>query len=71
MSSDGNLVSKEDHEMNYILQKWNKKQSKDNRELLVKALEDFKKDEKYKPHNRESFYKYCEDKKIVKKLEDV
>ncbi len=69
MAKDRDMISKEDHELNYVLSKWNKRQTKGNREILAKALTDFKKDAKFKPHNRENFYKYCTSKKVKGKLE--
>ena len=69
MASDRDLVSSEDHELNYLLQKWEKKQSKENREKLAGELKKFKSDDEYKPHNRENFYKYVEDKNIKDILE--
>ena len=69
MASDRDLVSTEDHEINYLLKKWNKKESKKNREILISELKKFKKDAKYKPHFRKNFYKYVGDNKIEKKLE--
>ena len=70
MPSDRDLVSSEDHEINYLLRKWDKKQSKKNREILVGKLKDFKHDDSYAPHNRDSFYKYVDDKKVKDLLED-
>ena len=69
MASDRDLVSTEEHELNYLLQKWNKKQSKDNREELIKIIKAFKKDPDFKPHNRENFYLYIEKKSILPKLD--
>jgi|GEM_PF-55779 len=71
MASDRDLVSNEDHELNYLLQKWEKKQTKENREILSNCLKEFKSNEDYKPHNRENFYKYIDDKKIKKLLENA
>ncbi len=44
--------------MNYLLKKWNKKQSIENRKKLVKKLDEFNADKNYRTHNREDFYKY-------------
>jgi|GEM_PF-835997 len=71
MASDRDLVSSEDHEMNYLLRKWDKKQSKENRETLVEKLKEFKHDDDYQPHNRESFYKYVDDNDVKSLLEDA
>ncbi|HOJ49725.1 MAG TPA: hypothetical protein PKW55_02835 [Spirochaetota bacterium] len=69
MASDKDLVSKEEHELNYVLKKYNKRQTKENREKLVESLDNFNKDSNYKPHNRENFYKYIEEKGILSTLE--
>lgn len=57
--SDHNLVSQEDHELNYILRRYGFEQSKKNRERLSNMLKNFKKytlEEKNRPH----FYEYLE-----------
>lgn len=69
MAKDADLISTEEHELNYVLKKWDKKQSKANRETLTAALKAFNGDAAYKPHNRENFYKYADDKGIKPKLE--
>jgi len=69
MASDKDLISKEEHELNYVLKKWDKKQSAENREKLAAALDTFKADENFKPHNRENFYKYADEKNIKNDLE--
>ena len=70
--SDRNIVAcDEDHELDYILRKYGKRQTKDNREELRSACKAHKKDKSYKPANRESFYKYIADKKVLKKLENL
>ena len=69
MASDRDLISTEEHELNYVLKKWEKKQSIANREVLIDALKKFNADVNYKPHNRENFYKYADDKKIKGKLD--
>jgi|GEM_PF-764599 len=68
MASDRDLISTEEHELNYLLQKWDKKQSIENREALTKIIKDFKSDADFKPHNRENFYLYVEKKKVLSKL---
>jgi len=69
MASDRDFVSTEEHELNYILKKYEKRQSKENREKIVNALKDFKNNPEYKPHNRERFYSYLEEKEILSNLE--
>lgn len=70
MPKDSDLVSSQTHELNYLLKKWDKKQSRKNRDILKDVLKDFKADESYKPHTRGNFYKYVEDHDILKLLED-
>jgi len=71
MSADANLVSKEDHEIKYLLRKWKKKQSNKNMKILTEKLAHFKTLPKYKPHNRENFYKYINDFGVLDLLEDL
>ncbi len=52
------MISKEDHELNNLLRKWNKKQSIKNREKLIKKLDEFNADPNYRKSNREDFYRY-------------
>ena len=69
MPSDRDMISKEEHELNYVLQKFDKRQTIENREILEDALDDFKDDESYAPHNRESFYDYLESEDVLNDLE--
>lgn len=55
---DAEMISKEEHELNYLLKKWGKKQSIENREKLSKKLDEFNADPNYRTHNREDFYRY-------------
>ncbi|MBP7553002.1 MAG: OmpA family protein [Spirochaetes bacterium] len=70
MASDRDMISSEDHELNYVLRKWEKKQSIANREVLAGYLKDFKADDTFQPHNRENFYKYIDQKFLKSNLED-
>lgn len=70
MASDRDLISSEEHELNYVLKKWGKKQSVINREVLLKHFKEFKADAEWKPHNRENFYKYADSKNIKNNLVD-
>lgn len=70
MASDRDMISSEDHELNYVLRKWGKKQSIANREILADYLKDFKADDTFQPHNRENFYKYIDQKFLKSNLED-
>ena len=69
MASDRDLVSKEEHELNYLLTKWEKKQSIANRDILANVIDDFKADDSYSPHNREVFYQYVDDNDVISKFE--
>ncbi len=55
---DSEMISKEEHELNYLLRKWGRKQSKANRERLTKKLDEFNADPNYRNSNREDFYRY-------------
>ncbi len=55
---DSEMISKEEHELNYLLKKWSKKQSIGNREKLTKKLDEFNADPNYRKSNREDFYRY-------------
>ncbi len=58
MATDAELISKEEHELNYLLKKWDKKQSIANREKLTRKIDEFNADPNYRAHNREDFYAY-------------
>lgn len=62
LPSDAEMISKQPHELNYVLKKYNKRQTADNREKFVNLLDEFRADDGYKPHLREDFYRYIEDK---------
>jgi hypothetical protein len=70
--SDHNLVAcEDDSELNTVLRKFDKRQTNANQDTLRDACRAWKKDDHYTPHNRESFYKYLSDKKILPKLESA
>lgn len=58
MAQDAELISKEEHELNYLLKKWNKKQSISNREKLIQKIDEFNDHPNFRAHNREDFYNY-------------
>jgi hypothetical protein len=58
MTIDAEMISKEEHELNYLLKKWEKKQSIENRAKLVKKLDEFNADPNYRTSNRVDFYQY-------------
>lgn len=68
--SDKNLVSKEDHELETILKRYGKRTTEANKDILSEAIDDFKDDEHYSPHNRENFYLYLETSDYFARLED-
>ena len=69
MSTDKQLVSTQEHELNYLLEKWEKRKTAENRKILAEKIHEFKAVKSYAPHNRENFYKYVASKKIKKLLE--
>ena len=58
MAIDADLISKEEHELNYLLKKWGKKQSIANRENLIRKIDEFNANKNYRNSNREDFYNY-------------
>ena len=58
MADDASLISKEEHELNYLLRKWNKKQSIENRQKLADKVDEFNANSNYRTSNREDFYTY-------------
>jgi hypothetical protein len=68
--ADRDLVAcTEEHEMNTVLARFKKRQTAANRDTLQQACRSWKADAEYKPHNRDSFYQYLEDKQILRQLE--
>ncbi len=70
LPSDRDNISKQDHELNYVLKKYGKRQTKENREKLSDALDQFRKDDSYKTYFRDDFYDYVEKNDALKDLED-
>ncbi len=68
--SDSEQISKQDHELNYVLQKYGKRQTKENREKLSDALDAFRDDDDYTTYLRADFYKYVEAKDALSGLEN-
>ena len=58
MAIDAAKISKEEHELNYLLKKWKKKQSQSNRKKLAKKITEFNANKAYRTNNREDFYTY-------------
>jgi len=69
--TDAEIISTEDHELNYVLKKYGKRQTAANRKKFVTLLDEFKADAGYEPHLREQFYQYIEDKKAFDIMEDL
>ncbi|MBN1797891.1 MAG: OmpA family protein [Spirochaetales bacterium] len=67
---DRNFISHEKHELDYLLNKWDKAANKSNREILTDELKKYKADKDWAPHNRERFYEYVEAKGIKTLLAD-
>jgi len=68
MSTDRDLITKEDHELNYVLCKWGFQQIESNRELLKKELDEHKQSEFTR--SREGFYSFI-DIKYGNRLKDI
>ncbi len=69
--TDAEIISTEDHELNYVLKKYGKRSTAANREKFVTLLDEFKADTEYAPHLRVEFYKYLEDKNSFEIMEDL
>lgn len=69
--TDAEVISTEDHELNYVLKKYGKRQTAANRKKFVTLLDECKADAEYAPHLREQFYRYIEDKKAFDIMEDL
>ncbi len=68
MAEDRDIISNEEHELNYLLKKWGKKINSGNRQILSDALDKFKDDNSIENHNRENFYSFAEQNKITDSL---
>jgi hypothetical protein len=68
--SDRDRISKQDHELNYVLKKYGKRQTEDNRGKLSDALDLFLKDDSYETYLRDDFYNYVDKVDALKDLED-
>lgn len=67
--TDADFISKEGHELDYVLRKWKKRGTAANRALLVEALDRFNADQTWKPHTRAKFYEFAERDGLVGRLE--
>ncbi len=68
--SDREQISKQDHELDYVLKKYGKRQTQDNREKLSDALDTFRKDDSYETYLRADFYSYVEKNDALSDLEN-
>ena len=69
--TDAEIISTEDHELNYVLKKYGKRSTAANRKKFVTLLDEFKADADYAPHLRVEFYKYLEDKNAFDIMEEL
>ena len=69
--TDAEVISTEDHELNYVLKKYGKRSTAANRTKFVTLLDEFKADADYAPHLRVEFYKFIEDKKAFDIMEEL
>lgn len=68
-STDAKLISfSKDHEVAYLLRKHKKRITKANKDVLKAEGKKFKSMKSFKPHNRDSFYKYMKQYKVLSKL---
>ena len=68
--SDREQISKQDHELDYVLKKYGKRQTKDNRDKLSDALDLFLKDDSYETYLRADFYNHVEKNDALSGLEN-
>ncbi len=68
--ADSDLIAcNQDHELEYILRDKGKRQTNDNVEKMREACKAYKDDPEYKPHNRDNFLKYLDDRNILDEME--
>ncbi|MBN1242341.1 MAG: OmpA family protein [Spirochaetales bacterium] len=67
--TDADFISKEDHELDYVLRKWRKRGTAANRAVLVEALDRFNADKAWEPHTRAKFYEFAERDGLIGRLE--
>jgi len=67
--SDRDYISKEKHELDYVLRKWEKRTTQANRDLLSSALDQFAGDPANEPFTRDIFYSFAEKTGLIPKLE--
>ncbi len=67
--NDRDFISKEKHELDYVLRKWDKRTTQANRDMLSEALDLFSADAANEPFTRDLFYAFAEKTGLVAKLE--
>jgi len=67
--SDADFISKEKHELDYVLRKWEKRTTQANRDILANALDVFRKDKANSPFTRDIFYQWAERTGLKTKFE--
>jgi len=67
--SDKDFISKEEHELDYVLRKWGRSATQANRDKLIEALDRFHADQAYEPHTRARFYDFAEKTGLAATLE--
>ena len=66
--SDYKKVSKELHELNYILSKFGYRETKSNRDIMELIIDDFKGISSYSPHYHDDLYTYLKSAKATTQL---
>ncbi len=69
--TDADLISTEAHELNYVLKKYNMRQTAGNRDKFIALLDVFKADAAYAPHWRKEFYQFIEDKNAFDEMDSL
>lgn len=69
--ADSDFISKEQHELDYVLRKWGKRTTRANRTILEDALDRFSGDSAWAPFTRDLFYSYAEKTGLKAKLESA
>lgn len=67
--SDAQRISKEQHELDYVLRKWDRRTTKANRDILSVALDAFNSDESLSDHDRDAFYRWADKTGLKDRLE--
>ncbi len=71
--SDWSQISEEEHELNYILDKFQKRKTEKNRNIILQHIKEFKKfngSTNTQNYTKLAFYKFYDDNNIGAELED-